>query len=409
MRLSTYGAVIVFALSLTRTAAAQDAAFEWRDHPAIEIGALRLELAGRIETDVHLATTAVGRDSADLSWPAPRAEVRGRVTRRLEFELSGDVGEHAAWKDAFANVRFTRAVEVRSGRFKIPFSREALTGRSNIDFIYRSLGASQLAPGRDAGVMVHGRLVDRRLSYQAGYFAGDGDNAHTAETLGGEGTMALRIVVAPLAAKADSIGRSLQIATALAGTRIDNRLGLRGQTLVDDAVFFDRVYVNGRRRRAGVESFWAVGPVSLATEYMRVADEREAMGFHQDDLGAVRASAWYVAGTWVLTGESKDGRIEPRRPVTRGGPGAIELAARIEALRFSDITHPGTAFDFPAAEALVHNADRVLTVGVNWSLTRHLRVQHNLTIESVADPARSPAPTRGGRFVTGLIRVQMVV
>ncbi len=71
------------------------------------------------------------------------------------------------------------AVQVRAGKFKIPFGLEALTGISNLDFVYRSLSARYLAPSRDIGVAVHGRFFDRGLNYWAGWFRQDGDNARS--------------------------------------------------------------------------------------------------------------------------------------------------------------------------------------------------------------------------------------
>jgi phosphate-selective porin OprO and OprP len=383
--------------------------FGWGDHPSMKIGDVRLELAARAETDARLATPAVGRDRGELSWGDPRIEVRGRVTRRVDFEVSREFGDDAAWKDAFLNIRVTRALEIEAGRFKIPFGRETLVGRANLDFIHRSLGASQLAPSRDAGVMVHGRLLGRRLRYQAGVFERDGDNARTSQALGGRRTMALRFVAAPLPGRSGENDARLQIGIAMTRSRVDDRLGLRGRTLMEDGIFFDRVYVNGSRRRTGLEAHWVAGSASVAAEFMQVSDERNDMGFRGEDLPAVHASAWYLAGTWAITGERKDGRLEPRRSITAGGVGSLELVARLEELRFAGIDHPGSAFNFPGTATSGGNADRLVTVGVNWYLTPNVRLQHNYAIERVATPGRSPAPTRDGRIRSAIFRLQLTV
>jgi phosphate-selective porin len=409
MRVVVYLIVLMFLPVGARSQDSSDVTFEWRDHPSLEIGEVRVEVAARVETDARLATPAIGRDRSELAWQSPRVEVRTRIGRRVDVEISRDLGNDAVWKDAFVNLRVGRALEVEGGRFKIPFGREALVSRSNLDFIYRSLGSSQLAPGRDTGMMLHGRLYGRRLRYQAGYFDGDGDNAHTEQTLGGARTVALRILASPLARGTDSGSARMQLGAAVADSRVDNRLGLRGRTLLHDGVFFDRVYVNGSRTRLGCEAFWAAGPASIAAEYMRVADERNGMGFGGSDLPVVQASAWYVAGTWALTGETKDGRLEPRRGVTQRGAGAIELAARVEELRFADVSHPGTKFNFPNPASLTGNTDRVITAGVNWYLTRRARIQHNYVVEWIADAQRSPAPTRSGRFTTAVFRLQLIL
>jgi len=251
--------------------------------------------------------------------------------------------------------------------------------------------------------MAHGRVFGRRLRYEAGYFHRDGDNARTTQTLGARGTCAFRVVTTPFAHGSDTSHSRIHLGFALAESRLDNRLGLRGRTLLEDGVFFDRVSVNGHRRRVGVEAFWSAGPSSLGGEYMLVADERNEMGLRGDDLPAVRARAWYVAATWAATGKKKDGRLEPRRPF------AIELVARLEELRFQDVSHPRTPFDFPNPSTLLGNADLVTTLGINLYLKRHVRVQYNHVIEAIADAQRSPAPTRLGRFATGVLRVQFTL
>ena len=123
------------------------------------------------------------------------------------------------------------------------------------------------------------------------------------------------------------------------------------------------------------------------------------MGFEGNDLPGVKAAAWYVAGTWVMTGEKKHGRVDPKRPLFQGGAGAFELAARLEQLRFDDVV--GTA--------LRRNGDRVTTLGVNWYVNRFIKVQPNLIIESIHDPQRSPAPSHQGRFISGIMRFQFTL
>ena len=377
------------------------------DHPSVDLGPVRLEFKARVEADLHSATPEAGRDHADWVWQNPRVEIGGAVGRRVEFELSREFGhgerDDAEWKDAFVNLRIARSLEISAGRFKVPFGREALVARANLDFINRSLGSNHLAPSRDTGLMVHGRVLGSRVEYEAGYFDGDGDNARTEQAAGADDTIAGRLVIRPFH-RSKTPASSLQLGVALARSHVEDRLSLRGQTLLEDGDFFDRLYVNGRRLRAGLEAFWTAGPVSIAGEYMTVSDQRLGMGFHHDDLPPLDARAWHIAGTWALTGEKKDGRLEPRRWM-----GAVELVGRIEELRFDEAAHPGTAFGFPTASALQANSDLVNTIGVNWSFTRFFRIQYNLAIEKIADRQRSPAPTNDGRLTSSLLRVQLTI
>jgi phosphate-selective porin OprO/OprP len=251
--------------------------------------------------------------------------------------------------------------------------------------------------------MVHGRLFDRRLSYQAGYFGKDGDNARSPEMRGGRHAIAARAVITPMARSARPALAAFQIGVAVVSSRLDNQLGLRGKTVFGEGVFFDRVFVNGRRLRQGLEAAWAVGPVSLTWERSTVSDERGGMGAGGQRLADVRGAGWYVAGTWTLTGETKEGRVAPRRSVFNGGRGAFELAGRVERLAFD--AAGGTMGGIEPA----FNADRVLTAGLAWYLNRHLKVQSNLVLESILDPQHSPAPRGNGRMPRGVVQFQFVL
>jgi phosphate-selective porin len=329
------------------------------------------------------------------------------VSRELsdDFEASHDLSEKTAWKDVYGDVRVNKAFAVEAGRFKLPFGREETTGETNLDFVHRSLAARVLSPGRDVGIMTHGRLFDRRVNYEAGYFARDGDNLRTSQTQGGSDALVGRVEFRPFVRAANDVLAPVEVGIAIADSQIDNLLGIRGRTVLGDGIFFDRVYVNGRRRRIGIDAAWERGPGSLTAEYITVSDERKAMGFDGDDL---RASARrpVCAGTWALTGERKHGRLEPRNDLFRGGIGAVELVARVEELRFDSASYPGASFGFPTPTALSTNADRAVTLGINWYVNHYVKLQGNIIMERIEDPGRSPAPAAGGRFISPLLLLQ---
>ena len=66
-------------------------------------------------------------------------------------------------------------------------------------------------------------------------------------------------------------------------------------------------------------------------------------------------------------------------------------------------------YDDVVGTALRGNGDRVTTLGLNWYLNRFVRVQPNLIIESIHDPQNSPAPSRQGRFISGIVRFQFTL
>src|SRR5690606_20606699 len=107
--------------------------------------------------------------------------------------------------------------------------------------------------------------------------------------------------------------------------------GLRGRTVFDERFYRPDVFVRGARRRLGLEGQWRPGPFSVKAELIRLTQERSGQSVEDTDLSALIGRGWYVSGTWAVTGERKaDGLDNPRRPLFRGGPGAVELAVRVE-------------------------------------------------------------------------------
>jgi phosphate-selective porin len=382
--------------------------FTMAERPTLYLGSLgEIRFRGRVEVTARTPQADVGLE-ADARWQTRRLQVEGRLFDRLEFEVSREFGDaDEPERDAFLNLRLARSFELQAGRFKMPLGRDALTGGANLDFVYRSLAGRHLAPGRDVGAMAHGRVLQRTLSYEAGFFVGDGDHGRTPKTHGGRRAVAGRILVRPFVNRRAPWLAGVQAAVAVAVSDVDMKLGLRGLTVFREGVFFDRVVVNGRRVRRGLEAAWSAGPVSLTWEHINLSDQRVGMGFDGETLPGVHASGWYVAGTWTLTGEPKRGRVEPRSGIGHGGLGALEVAARYERLAFAAAPAAGalvgSALDTPG------NADRVLTLGVAWYLSRYVKLQVNGVLEAVEDPQRSPAPRSGGRFPSTVAQLQVAI
>ena len=169
------------------------------------------------------------------------------------------------------------------------------------------------------------------------------------------------------------------------------------------------LWVHGPRRRFGVEGRIRPGPASIKAEFMRLTSARLGQGTDGEDLRDFEASGWYVSGTWAVTGEKKaDGLTEPRRPFLQGGYGAIELACRVERLAFGS----GASGDEPSrsvrADVIAGNADRAVTLGVNWYLNRWGKLQFNAIRESLTDPSQGSRPLESG-FWSRVIRFQVSI
>jgi phosphate-selective porin OprO/OprP len=386
--------------------------FVFRERPSFRFGdVLRIDLRVKLQGD-HRTFTPPEREPIDGRTVMDRRRfgLQGEFLRDFDYEIEYETksGETRPWRDVFVNYGPFDAAEIRAGKFKIPFSREQLTGAADLDFIYRSLAASTLAPARDGGVMVHGRLAGRIIEYQAGVFRHDGENARIdGDSFTGR-TFAVRTLVSPLRRPGDAEWRELAFGVAVTTSNVREGLhSLDGEALYGED-FFERVYVQGGRLRVGTEVSWTPGPAAVSGEFMHVQDERHGQGLGDLDLPRFIGRGWYVTGTWVLTGEDKSGGITPRRELLRGGFGAIEAAARYEMLRFGSSEHADVPFANPRAANLLGNSDRILTIGLNWYPNRWLKIQANAAREDIEDPDRAPLPGRAV-YWTQIFRVQFAM
>jgi phosphate-selective porin len=287
-----------------------------------------------------------------------------------------------------------------------------LTSVSDLDFPYRSMGATYLSPSRDIGAMVAGEFFYEKLNYWAGVFRHDGDNARSRNALGADETGAFRVTVAPFSRPGESLLDQLEIGSAFTVSALANDAqlpnGLRGRTLMSHFVFFEPVFVNGHRHRYEVDAEWRWESLGARAEYLEARDSRKGQGLLDDDLPPARARAWYVSGAWVLTGEEKNWPVTPRAELTRGGMGAVEVVGRYERLWFDSVGGTDEPFRHPRAETILSNGNRALTAGVNWYLNRWVRLQLHTIREQLHDVERHSRPD-GAAFWSTIFRLNCVL
>ena len=399
--------------------------FVWDDRPTIVFGKdVNIAVTGRALLEWRWFDQDLGKDLFALR--AGRIGLKGDLTKHIDWEVEREVGagdlneddsriEFGDWKDIYVRWRTFDAARVKAGRFKIPFGMEQNTGVSEVDFAYRALGSRSIAPGRDRGVMVSGELG--RMGYEAGVFDDDGDNAESSEVQFVEEGQDLEHVGPSFAVRVTGdlfraipgVGRLRSANVGVAYTYSDVPEGLnslRGEGFWGHD-FFERVYVKGSRQRFGAQFDWTPGPTSLRAEWMQSREQRHNQSNRNEDLSDFIGNAWYVAGTWFVTGEDKDANVNARRPLLKGGPGAIELAVRYEQLGFESASKEGTSFTNPRAQFLTPNSDSILTLGVNWITTRWTRVIVNAIHEDFEDANRTPVPGTSS-FWSGLVRLNIV-
>ena len=154
--------------------------FEFKQHPAIRMGKwFRMDFRLKFQHDFRTFGPEVSTDEGELANLRKfRVGIQGYVTKNFEYEIEREIRDDisalfhlrdrptlALWRDVYGNWRYFRRVQIRAGQFKIPFGMDQL---HNSGFVYRSLIGNFLAPGREVGIMAHGKLFDSRIAYQAG-------------------------------------------------------------------------------------------------------------------------------------------------------------------------------------------------------------------------------------------------
>ncbi len=421
-------AAILIAFAAVPAAAQDRRGFVWNDRPSIVFGEdLNVELRGRVQFDWRRYDPEVNEETFDVR--TLRVGLRGDLTKHFDWEIEREVAKFADvegevetwqfgdWKDVYINWSTFDALRIKAGRFKMPFGLEQTTSVSDLDFAYRSLGSVKIAPGRDTGVMAYGALLSGSLVYEAGVFDDDGDNGELeSERFIAEGedledigpSIATRVVGEPF--------RRLPVPDRLKGAELgiaytsstlpEGLNSLQGEE-VWGYNFFEKVYVNGRRQRLGLQFDWSPGPTGFRGEWMQSREERLGQSNRNQDLSDFIGTAWYTSVTWLVTGEDKDSDVQPRRPLFKGGFGAVEIGVRYDELTFESAGKTGPDFTNPRSEHLTPNTDRTITFGVNWLANRWVKVVANALRQTFEDETRTPLAGTT-RFWAGLLRLQVV-
>jgi phosphate-selective porin OprO/OprP len=318
-------------------------------------------------------------DGGDVPWES------GQEFRRARLFVSGEIDGVWDWKFQFdftdlddepqagiedAYVRYTgfEDTAVTLGQVKAPFSMEELTSSKYMTFIERSLvtdATSSIVGNRRPGLHLTRTLGDAFTL--SGAFTGnrvsdshdfDGEYAFTGRGTWSPVHEADRAIHLGLAAGWRKLDQGLRV-------RARPEVHLAGRPVDNDFVPADDVQV------IGLDGAWVSGPLSLQGEYVRY-DLDETVAGSGDGAG------WFVAGSWFLTGESRNydrvsgdfGSTKVSGPVGAGGPGAWELAARFSTLDLDDSASLGLGGD---GGGEIDN----LTLGLNWYLNNNMMFRLN--------------------------------
>jgi phosphate-selective porin len=324
-----------------------------------------------------------------------RLGVDGNV-KRVGFEVSIDPQDvdGVFVKDAYAQIRFSRALRLRAGQFKAPGTRDYDQSARNMDFLERQPLTLGLGVGRDLGVRADGRVW--RLQYQAGAFAGDGAGRDDRSGLTGAGRVALQWSSDLEVGGSVSLGRTHADDTAPPnGPDLRSTTGFR---------FANGVYVQGRRVRLGTDLEWTPSRWTVTAEFLRLQDERAGQGLDLEDLPDAIGTGFSASlvrrlrtrqdatGPWLVNALL-------RRP--------LDAAIRYDYIGFDD-AGVDTAADSvrPRATDIRQRGAHAVTVGSTWAITPRVRLMGNVAVEHFSDARSAPEPGRAGPYPSVATRLQ---
>ena len=212
-------------------------------------------------------STAQSAGTDGLVIRRERFSLAGEILKNVKFKVQIDLLKNPVLLDAVIDWTLAKAVVVRFGQFKIPFSLESTMSSADLDLIDRSQVVNKIAPGwdigangRDMGVVLTGQYSI--FEYALGTFNGAGINK--ADT-NDHKDLSARLVVRPLGGF--SIGAS----------------------------YYDGLYSTAAgaprtaRERIGGEASWVTDSFSVKAEYIRAKD-----------AAASRDGGYVQAGVFVL-------------------------------------------------------------------------------------------------------------
>lgn len=271
------------------------------------------------------------------------------------------------WLDVFVRVESkalfgTDIGRFRAGYIKTPVGLDSVTSSRAGSLMEVALPVQAIYAGRRTGV----EWSLERPSYllQAGAYGGKdlhGDNPGTMQ--------ALRAVWTPIKAEANVLHLGVAVSQenprgwrdgrdvhheATARLRARPEAGLTDLRFVDSGALTTADKID----RVGLEGVWIRGPFSVQAEALQATVKRDGK---PDYTG----QGQYAVASWVVTGESRGyagGAVSNVKPARDFG--AVELLARYSRLDLDDADVLG-------------GRQHDLTLGANWYLTSHFKLQAN--------------------------------
>jgi len=315
-----------------------------------------------------------------------RPTFSGTIYKYVDFFFRPDFGQgQTVIYDAYLELKYFSAANLRVGKFKPPEGLERLQSDDDTSFIERGL-PTLLVPSRDIGYQLSGNLLKRRVYYAAGVFNGVPDNGLADSAASNHRDYSGRLFLTPFQGGSENPLSGLGFGIGGGGGNVDKIALPSYKTFGQNAfvTFASGVVSAGHRTTLAPQAYYYFGPFGLLSEYTLTEE-----GFQK---GAVRRDiafrAWQVEASYILTGEHKSFTSPtPRKafdPKNRGW-GAWEVAARV-----GDFSAERGLYNYGFADPTKSpRRAREWVGGVNWYLNRLLRISADYGNTNFASVSRA--------------------
>jgi len=353
-------------------------------------GANTITVHGYVQADDRMFSSNIhGEDLDTFLFRRIRPQIEGTIFNAVDFRFMPDFGQsNPQIQEAYLEWKSFPLAKLRVGKFKEPMGLEALRSDRDLSFTERSL-ASDLLPLRYMGAQISGSLLSNSVSYAAGYFNGSNDGSNGNFQWVAANEFASRMFFLPFTKT--RIGTLRQLGFGFAGSVANQHGPIAGLKTMAQSTFFkysSGTMANGQHVRISPQGYYYVGPVGVLGEYV-ISSQDVAHGVQKAN---VTNRGWQVAGSVVLTGEKNTyngvkphNSFEPSRGLRHLG--AFELAFRYSQLRVGSNAFPLFASSKTAAQAADERA-----IGLNWYLSRFVKLTSDLEYTSFTMASQAVAP-----------------
>lgn len=161
----------------------------------------QLALGARLQARYTFTDNDTSQDTSESRVRRMKLFLNGYgFTKDLTYKLQLNFAESSTanvLEDAWLNYRVLGHNEAQLffGQDKVPFARQELTSSGAQQFVDRSNATDTFKPARDTGIMVHGKISDGLVTYNAGVFNGAGQ---TTTRTSNDNAFAARVTFNPL-------------------------------------------------------------------------------------------------------------------------------------------------------------------------------------------------------------------